>query len=89
MPNFISQYSSPEGVFVESPVTFVGAAVFGRAAGEAFFLLLCAPTKVANSARPIKSVLLNMDDLQISACDFHLQANSLNLKSVEIERLDF
>ena len=64
----MSQYSRPEGVFVESPVTFVGAVVFGRA-GEAFFLvLLYATTKVATSARAIKSVVLGMDNLQISVC---------------------
>jgi hypothetical protein len=64
----MSQYSRPDGVFVESPVTFVGAVVFGRA-GDAFFLVLpCARAKVATSARAINSVLLGMDNLQISAC---------------------
>src|SRR5712691_9996021 len=47
----MSQYSSPEGVFFSSPVTFVGAVVFGCAADEAFFVvLLCANTAVAASA---------------------------------------
>src|SRR5437016_5800164 len=47
----MSQYSSPEGVFLGSPVTFVGAVVFGCAADEAFFLvLLCADTGMAPSA---------------------------------------
>src|SRR5438093_10236095 len=47
----MSQYSSPEGVFFGSPVTFVGAVVFGCAADEAFFVvLLCANTGMAASA---------------------------------------
>src|SRR5437867_9769496 len=47
----MSQYSSPEGVFFGSPVTFVGAVVFGCAADEAFFVVwLCANTAVAASA---------------------------------------